>query len=103
MERIIGQPSPDPLILINFPDINTQFKVHVLEDSRKIKITLARDDDVWCEDIEPGTELQLLRQSRNDDHLVLVFDQSRHRDTKLTEASQTTNAILQSKNVPSTR
>merc|ERR1719336_1669126 len=42
MERIIGQPSPDPLILINFPDINTQFKVHVLEDSRKIKITLAR-------------------------------------------------------------
>ena len=44
MERIIGQPSPDPLVLINFPDINTQFKVHVLEDSRKIKITLARDD-----------------------------------------------------------
>ena len=44
MERIIGQPSPDPLILINFPDINTQFKVHLLEDSRKIKITLARDD-----------------------------------------------------------
>merc|ERR1719367_2425831 len=84
MERIIGQPSPDPLILINFPDINTQFKVHVLEDNRKIKITLARDDDVWCEDIELGTELQLLRQSRNDDHLVLVFDQSRHRDPKLT-------------------
>ena len=44
LERIIGEPSPDPLVLINFPDINTQFKVHVLEDSRKIKITLARDD-----------------------------------------------------------
>lgn len=36
--------------------------------------------DVWCEDIELGTELQLLKQSRNDDHLVLVFDQSRSRD-----------------------
>jgi len=84
LERIIGEPSPDPLVLINFPDINTQFKVHVLEDSRKIKITLARDDDVWCEDIELGTELQLLKQSRNDDHLVLVFDQSRHHDTRLT-------------------
>ena len=44
LDRIIGEPSPDPLILINFPDINTQFKVHVLEDSRKIKITLAMDD-----------------------------------------------------------
>ena len=44
LDRIIGQPSPDPLVLINFPDINTQFKVHVLEDSRKIKITLARDN-----------------------------------------------------------
>merc|ERR1712045_12857 len=36
LERIIGDPSPDPLLLINFPDINSQFKVHVLEDSRKI-------------------------------------------------------------------
>ena len=44
LERIIGDPSPDPLLLINFPDINTQFKVHVLEDSRKIKFTLARED-----------------------------------------------------------
>ena len=44
LDRLIGQPSPDPLVLINFPDINTQFKVHVLEDMRKIKITLARDN-----------------------------------------------------------
>ena len=44
LERIIGEPSPDPLLLINFPDINSQFKVHVLEDSRKIKFTLARED-----------------------------------------------------------
>ena len=44
LQRLIGEPSPDPLVLINFPDINTQFKVHVLEDSRKIKITLARDN-----------------------------------------------------------
>ena len=39
--------------------------------------------DVWCEDIELGTELQILRQSRTDDHLVLVFDQTRHRDPKV--------------------
>ena len=44
LERLIGDPSPDPLLLINFPDINTQFKVHVLEDSKKIKFTLARED-----------------------------------------------------------
>ena len=40
--------------------------------------------DVWCEDIELGTEVQLLRQSNKDDHLVLVFDQTRHHDPKLT-------------------
>ena len=44
LERLIGDPNPDPLLLINFPDINTQFKVHVLEDSKKIKFTLARED-----------------------------------------------------------
>ena len=44
LERLLGEPSPDPLVLINFPDLNTQFKVHVLEDSRTIKITLAMDD-----------------------------------------------------------
>ena len=41
--------------------------------------------DVWCEDIELGTELQILRQSRTDDHLVLVFDQTRHRDPKVSK------------------
>ena len=45
LERILGEPSPDPLALINFPDIDTQFKVHVLEeDNRKIKLTLAQQN-----------------------------------------------------------
>ena len=44
LERLRGTPSPDPLILINFHDLNTQFKVHILEDTNTIKITLARDD-----------------------------------------------------------
>ena len=45
LERISGEPSPDPLALINFPDIDTQFKVHVLEeDNRKIKLTLAQQN-----------------------------------------------------------
>ena len=47
LDRILGEPSPDPLALINFPDIDTQFKVHVLEDSRKIKLTLAQQDGVF--------------------------------------------------------
>ena len=45
IERVLGEPSPDPLALINFPDIDTQFKVHVLEeDNRKIKLTLAQQN-----------------------------------------------------------
>ena len=43
LERIMGEPSPDPLALINFPDIDTQFKVHVVED-KKIKLTLAQQN-----------------------------------------------------------
>ena len=43
LERISGEPSPDPLALINFPDIDTQFKVHVVED-KKIKLTLAQQN-----------------------------------------------------------
>ena len=39
--------------------------------------------DVWCEDVSLGTELQLLAQSGTDDHLVLVFDQQHHH-SKLT-------------------
>jgi len=83
LDRILGEPSPDPLALINFPDIDTQFKVHVLEDSRKIKLALAQQDDVWCQDIELGSEVELTRQRRKDDHLVLVFDQRFH-DPKIT-------------------
>ena len=43
-ERMTGTPSPDPLLLINFPDIDTQFKVHLLEDSNTLKLTLAQND-----------------------------------------------------------
>ena len=42
--RMTGTPSPDPLFLINFPDIDTQFKVHLLEDTNTIKLTLAQND-----------------------------------------------------------
>lgn len=44
LERILGEPSPDPLALINFPDIDTQFKVHVVEDNQKVKLTLAQQN-----------------------------------------------------------
>ena len=44
LERLRGKPSPDPLVLINFHDLDTQFKVHILEDTNTIKITLASDD-----------------------------------------------------------
>ena len=43
-ERMTGAPSPDPLVLINFPDIDSQFKVHLLEDSNTLKLTLAQND-----------------------------------------------------------
>merc|ERR1712013_44574 len=36
LERLRGTPSPDPLILINFHDLNTQFKVHILEDTNSL-------------------------------------------------------------------
>ena len=44
LERLRAGPSPDPVLLINFPDINTQFKIHLLEETNSIKLTLARDD-----------------------------------------------------------
>ena len=43
-QRMTGTPSPDPLLLINFPDIDTQFKVHLLEDTNTLKLTLAQND-----------------------------------------------------------
>jgi hypothetical protein len=43
-ERMTGTPSPEPLMLINFPDIDTQFKVHLLEETNTIKLTLAQND-----------------------------------------------------------
>ena len=42
--RMIGIPSPDPLVLVNFPDLDNQFKVHLLEDSGTIKLTLVHSD-----------------------------------------------------------
>ena len=42
--RMAGTPSPDPLLLINFPDLDNQFKVHLLEDSGTIKLTLVHED-----------------------------------------------------------
>ena len=42
--RMIGIPSPDPLLLINFPDLDNQFKVHLLEDTGTIKLTLVHPD-----------------------------------------------------------
>ena len=44
LERLRAGPSPDPVLLINFPDLNTQFKIHLLEETNSIKLTLARDD-----------------------------------------------------------
>ena len=44
LERLRGSPSPDPLVLINFHDLDTQFKVHILEDTNTIKFTLASKD-----------------------------------------------------------
>jgi hypothetical protein len=41
---MIGIPSPDPLLLINFPDLDNQFKVHLLEDTGTIKLTLVHPD-----------------------------------------------------------
>merc|ERR1711936_1438666 len=78
-ERMTGTPSPDPLLLINFPDIDTQFKVHLLEDSNTLKLTLAQNDidSVWCEDIVLGPELQLRRED-DADHLMLAFDTKRN-------------------------
>lgn len=43
-QRMTGTPSPDPLLLVNFPDIDTQFKVHLLEDTNTLKLTLAQND-----------------------------------------------------------
>ncbi|XP_023326151.1 uncharacterized protein LOC111699660 [Eurytemora carolleeae] len=82
--RMIGIPSPDPLLLINFPDLDNQFKVHLLEDTGTIKLTLVHPDGVWCEDINLGSELQLLKNQNKDDHLVIAFDQSGHGGSKVT-------------------
>ena len=39
---------------------------------------------VWCEDIELVTELQLLRDNTDNDHLIIAFDQSgRHGTAKV--------------------
>ena len=43
-QRMQGTPSPDPLILINFPDIDNQFKVHLLEETGAVKLTLVHED-----------------------------------------------------------
>ena len=45
--RMVGIPSPDPLILVNFPDLDNQFKVHLLEETGVIKLTLVHQDGMY--------------------------------------------------------
>lgn len=74
-ERALNTVQPDPILLVNFPDIDHQFKVHLLEDSSTLKLTLTHDDGVWCEEIVVP-ELKLLQHEGEDsDHLVLALDQ----------------------------
>merc|ERR1719158_1109442 len=84
-EKMTGTPSPEPLILINFPDVDTQFKVHLLEESNSIKLTLAQNDinEVWCEDIVLGPESDLAIDNEAD-HLLIAFDQSGRSGCKVT-------------------
>ncbi len=75
-ERALNSVHPDPILLVNFPDIDHQFKVHLLEDTSTLKLTLTHDDGVWCEEIVLP-ELKLLRHEGEDtDHLLLAVDQS---------------------------
>jgi len=77
--RMAGLPDPDPLILVNFPDLDSQLKVHLLEDTATIKLTLVHPDGVWCENIELGAELDLYRDSQaKDDHLLIAINQVGH-------------------------
>ena len=95
-ERTLTTVQPDPILLIDFPEINYQFKVrqiplcilaqyyikwlfqiHLLEDTSELKISLKYSDgETWCENIVVP-ELKLLQNSADssDDHLVIVFDQ----------------------------
>ena len=61
-QRMTGTPSPDPLLLINFPEIDTQFKIHLLEETNTLKITLAQNDiDSKCRHLEYSCTNRLRR------------------------------------------
>ncbi|TRY79590.1 hypothetical protein TCAL_11730 [Tigriopus californicus] len=73
-ERTINSVQPDPILLINFPEIDNQFKIHLMEDTSTLKLTLKHEDGTWCEDIVMP-ELKLLRDDDEDDHLVIEISQ----------------------------
>jgi len=85
--RLIREgPTPDPLLLINFPDLDIQFKMHLLEDTDKIKITLAMPDGVECEEFSLDPELQSLTRSldfEERDHILLEFSQTKGKGATL--------------------
>lgn len=82
--RLNGIPDPDPLLLINYPDLDNQFKVHLIEDSRTIKLTLVHSEGVWCENIILGPELDLFKNQVEDDHLIISFSQDGRHGSKVT-------------------
>ena len=54
------------------------FQIHLLEATSELKLTLNHDDGVWCENIVVP-ELTLLKDTNEDDHLVISFEQKRGR------------------------
>jgi len=81
--RALNSIKPDPILLINFPEIDYQFKIHLLEESSTLKISLDHQDGVWCENIVVP-ELRLLRNATENDHLVISFEQKRKTGSDLT-------------------
>lgn len=75
-DRANDLPQPDPVLLINFPDVDNQFKIHLLEDTNTLKLTLNHAEGTWCEEIVIP-EIKLLSEDDTNDHLVIELNQVR--------------------------
>ena len=92
-ERALNSVKPDPILLINFPEIDQQFKVttgqkivvvtlptnysrhfqiHLIEDTNAVKFAIHRIDEIWSEDIVvPELKDRSTFEEDEKDHLVV--------------------------------
>ena len=98
--RALNSVNPDPILLINFPEIDHQFKVatsrflaclvfmsstncsrqlqiHLIEDTNALKFAIHRTDEIWSEDMEvPELKDQSSDEEDEKDHLVVEISQA---------------------------